>query len=322
VLLACQPGVLPEAVLNDRAVGGRIVTLGDIDTAVRNALANRRGYLPVPPIPRVTRIGAKMERGLCADTSIERAGLLRKDYQQYWRDRGSGDPLASLAQARLRRVLHRISDEATDAVSRPQGEPWGADLWRELNARVDALPAGEWPGDLDADLRLGGACDLVAQCMVWFSERFEFQGTVIALGIPGVETATIHPTNYLPLLNKEPYQTFSKGGGIITAVQVAYWISLLAVALRRGDTYYPTLLIIDTPQLALNNQEQITIPLYQRLVNQADASRGQVQFIIADNQLPIDYRQGYAQKDFSYDHPTVSTIPHPGPAAVRPINSE
>jgi hypothetical protein len=150
----------------------------------------------------------------------------------------------------------------------------------------------------------------------------EFQGTVIALGIPGVETATIHPTNYLPLLNKEPYQTFSKGGGIITAVQVAYWISLLAVALRRGDTYYPTLLIIDTPQLALNNQEQITIPLYQRLVNQADASRGQVQFIIADNQLPIDYRQGYAQKDFSYDHPTVSTIPHPGPAAVRPINSE
>lgn len=44
-------------------------------------------------------------------------------------------------------------------------------------------------------------------------------------------------------------------------------------------------------------------------------------FIIADNQLPIDYRQGYAQKDFGYDHPTVSTIPHPGPAAVQPINS-
>lgn len=150
----------------------------------------------------------------------------------------------------------------------------------------------------------------------------EFQSTVIALGIPGVETATIHPTNYLPLLNGEPYQTFSKGGGIITAVQVAYWISLLAVALRRRDTYYPTLLIIDTPQLALNSQEQITVPLYQRLVNQADASRGQVQFIIADNQLPIDYKRGYAQKDFGYDHPTVSTIPHPGPAAVQPINRE
>ena len=147
----------------------------------------------------------------------------------------------------------------------------------------------------------------------------EFQNTVVALGIPGVEIATIHATNYLPLLNKEPYQNFSAGGGIITAVQVAYWISLLAVALRRGDTYYPTLLIIDTPQLALNHQEQITVPLYRRLVNQADASQGQVQFIVADNQLPIDYRQGYAQKDFSYDHPTVSTIPHPGPAAVKPI---
>jgi hypothetical protein len=181
VLLACEPGVLSEAVLNDRAVGGRIVTLGDIGTAVRNGLANRRGYLPVPPIPRVTRIGAKMERGLCADTSIERAELLRRDYQQYWRDRGSGDPLAGLTEARVRRVLHRISDEATDAVARPQGEPWGADLWRELQARTDALPAGEWPGDLDADLRLGGACDLVAQCMVWFSERFDVDAHIAAV---------------------------------------------------------------------------------------------------------------------------------------------
>jgi AAA domain len=149
----------------------------------------------------------------------------------------------------------------------------------------------------------------------------EFQSTVIALGVPGVEDATIHPTNYLPLLNGESYQTFSKGGGIITAIQVAYWTSLLAVALRRNDTYYPTLLIIDTPQLALNNQEQITVPLYRRLVGQADASQGRVQFLIADNELPSDYRGYYAQMNFSYDHPTISTVPHPGPAAVQSIGN-
>lgn len=180
-LLACQPGALSGPVLNDRAVGGRIVTLGDIDTAVRNALANRRGYLPVPPIPRVTRIGAKMERGQCADTSIERAELLRRDYRQYWRDRGSGDPLAGLAQARVRRVLHRISDEATDAVARLRGEAWGAELWRELQARVGALPPGEWPDDLDAELRIGGACELVAQCLVWFSERFDVDAHIASV---------------------------------------------------------------------------------------------------------------------------------------------
>jgi hypothetical protein len=173
VLLACQPGVLSDAVLAERSVAGRIVTLGDIDTAIQLAISNRRGYVPLPPAPRVTRIGVKMERGLCPDTSIERAEQLRRDYQQYWRDRVSGDPLAGLAQARLRRVLHRICDEATAAVITLRGEAWGAGLWRELQARVDAMPGGEWPDDLDADLRLGGACDLVAQCLVWFSERFD-----------------------------------------------------------------------------------------------------------------------------------------------------
>lgn len=181
VVPASQPGALSEAVLNDRAVSRRIVTLGDIDTAVRTALANRRGYLPVPPIPRVTRIGAKMERGLCADTSIERAELLRRDYQQYWRDMGSGDPRAALDQVRVRRAIHRVCDEATDAISRLRGEAWGAELWRELQARVDALPAEEWPSGLDADLRLGGACELVAQCMVWFSERFDVDARIAAV---------------------------------------------------------------------------------------------------------------------------------------------
>jgi hypothetical protein len=147
----------------------------------------------------------------------------------------------------------------------------------------------------------------------------EFQDTVTALGIPGVQTATIHPTNYLPLLNGRPFATFSRGGGIITAAQVAYWTSLLAVALRRGDTRYPALLIIDSPRLALNAAEDLSAALYRRLVTMADASPGQVQFLIADNQLPAHYRRDKAQIDFTYDTPTVSTVRHPGPANVRPI---
>ena len=150
----------------------------------------------------------------------------------------------------------------------------------------------------------------------------EFQDTVTALGIPSVKTATIHPTNYLPLLNDRPFATFSRGGGIITATQVAYWTSLLAVALRRNDTLYPALLIIDSPRLALNPAEALPTALYRRLVTLADASPGQVQFIIADNELPSHYRRDYAEIDFSYDTPTVAAVPHPGPAAVEPITHE
>jgi len=55
---------------------------------------------------------------------------------------------------------------------------------------------------------------------------------------------------------------------------VAYWTSLLAVALRRGDTFYPALLIIDSPRLALNEAEALSAALYRRPVTQADASPG------------------------------------------------
>jgi hypothetical protein len=150
----------------------------------------------------------------------------------------------------------------------------------------------------------------------------EFQDTVTALGIPGVQTATIHSTNYLPLLNGRPFATFSRGGGIITAAQVAYWTSLLTVALRRGDTLYPALLIVDSPRLALNAAEDLSAALYRRLVTMADASPGQVQFLIADNQLPTHYRRDYAQIDFTYGTPTVSTLRHPGPASVQPITGQ
>lgn len=71
----------------------------------------------------------------------------------------------------------------------------------------------------------------------------------------------------------------------------------------------------------LNGRSFIDIPsaLYRRLVTQADASPGQVQFIVADNQLPAAYRHDYDEIDFTYQSPTVSTVEHPGPDAVESI---
>lgn len=147
----------------------------------------------------------------------------------------------------------------------------------------------------------------------------EFQDAVTTLGIPGVEQASIHPTNYLPLLDGQPFASVSLGGGIVTATQVAYWTSLLAVALRMRDTVYPAFLLIDSPRLALNTAENLSAALYRRLVGQADANQGRLQYIVADNELPQEYRRSYAEIDFTYDNPTVATIHHPGPAAVKPI---
>jgi hypothetical protein len=64
------------------------------------------------------------------------------------------------------------------------------------------------------------------------------------------------PENHLPLLNGGLFQSFSRGGGIITAVQVAYWTSPLTVAIHTTGYLndWPALLIIDTSQLALNAQ--------------------------------------------------------------------
>ena len=81
---------------------------------------------------------------------------------------------------RLRRALLRISDDATAAITGSGIPLRGPDLWRDIKARVEAMPSGEWPEDLDADLRLGGICDLTAQCMVWFSERFDVAARLAA----------------------------------------------------------------------------------------------------------------------------------------------
>ncbi|MEV0052442.1 AAA family ATPase [Saccharopolyspora shandongensis] len=150
----------------------------------------------------------------------------------------------------------------------------------------------------------------------------EFKNTIEAIRVPGIQSASIHRENYLPVLNGNIFHhEVQPGGGTATAVQVAYWSSVLAVALRQRDTHYPAFLLLDSPRLALNTAEDLTAALYRRLVTQADANPGRVQFIIADNELPAGYRGDYAQIEFDYGRPTIATIDHPGPASVVTIGA-
>lgn len=150
----------------------------------------------------------------------------------------------------------------------------------------------------------------------------EFQSTVTDFGIPSIETASISPDSYLPLLNGRPFTEVSAGGGIITATQVAYWISLVTVAVRRRDTYFPAFLLLDSPRLALNAEDDIAGQMYRRFATQVAVTPGRLQFIIADNELPAGIDRDIDELTFSYDAPTVSSVTHPGPAHVETLEGE
>ncbi|GAA4618446.1 hypothetical protein GCM10023195_82920 [Actinoallomurus liliacearum] len=151
----------------------------------------------------------------------------------------------------------------------------------------------------------------------------EFRRAVIDLRIAAVESASVDPDSYLPTVNGKVYgRTAIPGGGAMTAIQIAYWTSLMTVALGDVDTRYPTLLILDGPRLALNTAEDTCAAIYGRLASQASANAGRVQIIISDNEIPFAYRNGYPLIEFDYSNPTISPVRHPGKANVELIVTE
>ncbi|WP_204806333.1 hypothetical protein [Mycobacterium riyadhense] len=148
----------------------------------------------------------------------------------------------------------------------------------------------------------------------------EFQTTVTDFGIPSIESASISPESYLPLLNGQPFIDVPPGGGIITATQVAYWISLVTVAARRRDTDFPAFLMLDSPRLALNAEEDIAGQMYRRFATQVGVTPGRLQFIVVDNKLPAGIDRSFNALTFSYNAPTVASVKHPGPAHVKTID--
>lgn len=149
----------------------------------------------------------------------------------------------------------------------------------------------------------------------------EFKETIKGLRIASVETSGFDRESYLPLINGKVFtKAMMSGGGSMTAMQIAYWTSLMTVAEKVGVPY-PSVLIIDGPRLALDPGSVTCRAIYQRLTRGVTEAPGAVQFIVADNEIPDDYRGDFARVGFDYAHPTVSTVRHPGQEHVDVIAS-
>ena len=180
-VMAYRPGAgLPGVGDIERSLTARIVTMADVDLAIRTAVANPGGYRPLPRLVRTSKLAVKLMAGGCADNTIERAEQLRTDYQDYWRARSSVDPIAQVDQRQLQRILLRYSDEATRAAE-PLTANGGPALWGEIQRRIDEMPEAQRPDGMDADLMLGGVSDLANRCQVWFSRSFDVEAEITRL---------------------------------------------------------------------------------------------------------------------------------------------
>lgn len=227
--------------------------------------------------------------------------------------------------ARVTPRLQAYADAAAKVASATAEQRALEQVLRQWDRAEDLAAAAEElasrRASLQSELRTAEA-NLARRKSELFAELdAEFQSTVSDFGIPSIETATISPDTYLPILNGRPFTEVSAGGGIITATQVAYWISLITVAARRRDTHFPAFLLLDSPRLALNAEDDIAGQMYRRFATQVAVTPGRLQFIVADNEAPasIDART-FTELAFSYEAPTVSTIPHPGPASVETLD--
>ncbi|QCH23335.1 AAA family ATPase [Mycobacteroides salmoniphilum] len=150
----------------------------------------------------------------------------------------------------------------------------------------------------------------------------DYRQIIARTGVPTVTDAHIDRNSYLPFANDDRFDKISTGG-ITTALVTAYWVTVLATALRERQTNYPTLLIIDSPRKSIGVLNSHMVDELYRVLDTLAATYGRnMQVIVADNDIPSDISRRWQDLRFSYANPTVPTVAHPGPAKVRTLDED
>lgn len=193
--------------------------------------------------------------------------------------------------------------------------------FRDLEATLKGL-------EVEADsvrARLAEAQAAARRGMTRFADLSEtFGETLRALAPPHFDpesdTAHLDPSTYLPIVaGRDFYQELSSG--IRTVINDAYHLAALRYAGGGGETLLPALLILDSPRKnfgALREDQALTDRLYRMLVAMHSTLRRPFQLIVADNDTPSIAAE-LPQARFSYDHPFVRDLKHPGPESVTPL---
>ncbi|MCX5230375.1 hypothetical protein [Streptomyces sp. NBC_00233] len=143
---------------------------------------------------------------------------------------------------------------------------------------------------------------------------------------PWIQSATIDPSSYLPVVDNVSFESLqADGGGIVTCINVGYSLSLLEFGITHPDVRVPSMLIIDSPRKAsgsnLDDQAR-GHRTYQRFQTLAEAHGSQIQLIIADNDSAPVPGAAFGKIELDYDNPFVPGVAHPGPEHAHRAEDE
>ena len=155
-----------------RSLKPRTITVTDILIAIEMAAMNPGAYedahLSATPL---TRLSLKLEDGGLTATTVSAAEALADHWRRTRHQHVADVPgiAAEFAVAELE--LLQLASDAAEAVS--SENKYGPLMWKELRRTVGADAVGGLPVKASAGLAMGGVCDLVSQCRIWFGPRFD-----------------------------------------------------------------------------------------------------------------------------------------------------
>lgn len=153
------------------------------------------------------------------------------------------------------------SDEAhpRTAHERPQQLSFAVtSLRRQLDAQTRDAVAPRFDAIADASSRVAALKAGIEASQTLLGDLGTEFGRLLLTGwnLPCVTTAVIDPDTYLAVVNGQPFESLrASGGGIVTSVNLAYSLPLLAFGLDHADVLAPPLLVIDSPRRDFRNND-------------------------------------------------------------------
>lgn len=137
------------------------------------------------------------------------------------------------------------------------------------------------------------------------------------LRLPWLSEGHVDPTDYLPIVDGEPFDKLAVGGGRKTIVNLAYHLANLYMSLSEGaDMLLPTLLVVDSPRKNVGEgslDKVVVESIYSRLRTLHTVSGDKFQIIFADNDMPAEASSWVSEHIIlDYENPFVPGVAHRG----------